>query len=68
MLEKSRWDGVQFLEIALINIALNQTWVAIVIWFFVMLTYKFRSFSAVIAAVTGFFAGFLIPITDIPLW
>ena len=62
-----QWNFVQFSELAVTNFALNQTWVALVICFF--LTFKDNTgFYTLLSAVMGFFSGFIIPINKIPPW
>ena len=63
-----RWNVVQFLEIVLVNVALNQTWTALLIWLIITFPQKAIRLSPVISAVAGFTSGFFIPIGSIPLW
>ena len=63
-----RWNLLDFLQIALVNVALNQTWTALLIWLVVAFPSKAIRLSPIIAAMAGFTSGFFIPINDIPVW
>ena len=66
LVDKIRWNLLEFLQIALVNVALNQVWVALTIW--LILTFPLRAIriNPVLAAIAGFTSGFFIPISDIP--
>ncbi len=57
-----------FVQVALVNIALNQTWTALLICLICAFPEKAFRLSPVIASVAGFTSGFFIPIEDIPWW
>jgi hypothetical protein len=63
-----RWDLMEFLQVALVNIALNQVWTALLIWLIVTFPRKSFRLSPVLSAVAGFASGFFIPISHIPSW
>ena len=68
LVEDSRWDAVEFLQIVLVNLALNQTWTALLIWLILSFPQKSIRLSPVLSAVAGFTSGFFIPIRAIPWW
>ena len=57
-----------YLQVLVVNMALNQTWIALLI--FVMCAFPSIAFrlSPVITAITGFASGFFIPQDSIPPW
>ena len=64
----SSWSWPVFGQLVIVNIALNQAWVALLIW--LILTFPKNAFrlSPPLASVMGFTSGFFIPIGDIPWW
>ena len=62
-----QWSLEQFFFLTVANVALNQTWGAIVVWFFLTFDYNTHLYT-LLSAVAGFFSGFLIPISSIPIW
>jgi hypothetical protein len=66
--DRARWNGREFLQLALVNLALNQTWTSLLIW--LILTFPVKAFrlSPVLSALAGFTSGFFVPINKIPLW
>lgn len=62
------YDGIIFLQLVVVNMALNQTWIAMLI--FILCTtpnYAFR-LSPIISSIAGFTSGFFIPLNDIGWW
>ena len=51
-----------YLQVLLVNIALNQTWIALLIALICAVPTTAFRFSQVISAVAGFSSGFLIPV------
>ena len=63
-----RWNFVAFLQIVMVNIALNQTWISLLM--LLILTfhkYAVHLFGLLSAAIT-FSSGFFVPINDMPIW
>ena len=63
-----QWELMEFLQVALVNIALNQVWTALLIWLIITFPHKSFRLSPVLSAVAGFTSGFFIPISHIPWW
>ena len=68
LVEFSHWDAGEYFQIALVNIALNQTWTALLIWLILTFPQKAIRLSPILSAVAGFTSGFFIPINEIPWW
>ena len=68
LIDVLQWDLMEFLQVALVNIALNQVWTALLIWLIVTFPRKSFRLSPVLSAVAGFTSGFFIPISRIPSW
>ncbi|CAI8009436.1 ABC transporter G family member 8 [Geodia barretti] len=66
--DRARWNGIEFLQLALVNLALNQTWTSLLIWLILIFPVKAFRISPVLSALAGFTSGFFIPINKIPLW
>ncbi len=57
-----------FVQVVLVNLALNQTWTALLICLICAFPKKAFRISPIIASVAGFTSGFFIPVEDIPWW
>jgi hypothetical protein len=68
LVDVRRWNLVEFLQIALVNISLNQVWTALLIWLILTFPQKAFRLSPVLSALAGFTSGFFIPIQQIPWW
>ena len=68
MVDKLRWDFLVFVQIVVVNVALNQVWTALLIWLILTFPQKAFRLSPVISALAGFTSGFFIPINEIPWW
>lgn len=56
------YDVLVYLQVLIVNIALNQTWIALLIALICAFPVKAFRLSPVISAVAGFTSGFFIPI------
>ena len=60
------WSATVFLQLVVIAMALNQTWISLLIFIIsALLSYAFR-LSPIISSVAGFTSGFFIPRDDTP--
>jgi len=57
-----------FGQVVIVNLALNQTWTALLIALICAFPIKAFRFSPIVSSVAGFTSGFFIPINDIPWW
>jgi ABC-type multidrug transport system ATPase subunit len=62
------YSWVTFLELALVNVTLNQTWVALLTLVITAFPSYCIRISPVLAAVFGFASGFFIPVGQMPPW
>ena len=67
-MEFSQWNLEEFLQVVLVNLALNQTWISLLIWLILAFPKKSFRLSPVVAAAAGFTSGFYIPVMQIPWW
>lgn len=57
----NHWDGYVFLELVVVGMALNQTWIALLIFIInAFPSYAYR-ISPIVSSVAGFSTGFFIP-------
>ena len=68
LVDRNRWDFLVFVQVAVVNVALNQVWTALLIWLILTFPQKAFRLSPVISAVAGFTSGFFIPVNEIPWW
>ena len=68
VVDVQQWNFLEYLEITLVNIAVSQTWVAMVVWFYLTFTANSTILYASLSAIAGYFAGFIIRVPDIPWW
>ena len=60
------WSATVFLQLVVVAMALNQTWISLLIFIILSLpSYAFR-LSPIISSVAGFTSGFFIPRDDTP--
>uniref|UniRef100_A0A1X7SM46 ABC-2 type transporter transmembrane domain-containing protein n=1 Tax=Amphimedon queenslandica TaxID=400682 RepID=A0A1X7SM46_AMPQE len=55
------WDGMVFLDLAIINMALNQTWIALLTFVLCAFPNYSARLSPMISSVAGFSSGFFVP-------
>jgi hypothetical protein len=68
LVEITRWSWPVFTQLVVVNVALNQAWVALLIWLILTFPKIAMRLSPPLAAVMGFSSGFFIPFRDIPWW
>lgn len=68
LIDTLHWNLPEFLQVALVNIALNQVWTGLLILLIVTFPRKAFRLSPVLSAVAGFTSGFFIPLSHIPWW
>ena len=67
-MREDQYNLLVFLQLVLVNLALNQTWIALLLFVITGFpTYAIR-LSPVISAVAGFASGFFVPIGQMPPW
>ena len=66
VVEMAQWNAEQFFQIAVVNVALNQAWTAVLIFLVLFLHESAFNLSTVLTGIAGFTSGFLIPLNDIP--
>lgn len=64
----TQWSWLVFGQLVVVNVALNQAWVALLIWLILTFPKVAMRLSPPLASVMGFTSGFFIPIGDIPWW
>ena len=62
------WSIKEFLQILLVNFALNQAWTSLLIWLILAFPKKAFRISPILSAMAGFVSGFFIPIRKLPWW
>lgn len=55
------WDGLVFFDLAVINMALNQTWIALLTFVICAFPSYCARMSPMISSVAGFSSGFFVP-------
>ena len=68
LVDRNRWDFLVFVQVVVVNVALNQVWTALLIWLILTFPQKAFRLSPVLSALAGFTSGFFIPINEIPWW
>jgi len=68
LVDRNRWDYLVFVQVVVVNVALNQVWTALLIWLILTFPQKAFRLSPVLSALAGFTSGFFIPINEIPWW
>ena len=68
LINLNSYDVLVYLRVLLVNIALNQTWIALLIALICVFPESAFRFSQVISAVAGFSSGFFIPTGLLPPW
>jgi len=63
---RASYDILVFAQLVVVNIALNQTWTALLIALICSFPHQAFRLSPVISSVAGFTSGFFIPVRDIP--
>ena len=62
MVSADSYDPLVYFQVILTSIALNQTWIALLISLIFMFPYKAFRISQIVSAVAGFSSGFFIPV------
>ena len=62
LVHRSSYHFLSYVQVLLVNVALNQTWIALLIALICAVPTTAFRFSQVISATAGFSSGFLIPV------